>query len=96
MTQLKIIAQPALTEVPDAEGVDVTITAEGDGLRYSWYVKTAGEALYLKTSGTGPVYRVQPMNGVQELQVMCMVTDQYGNFVNSESLLIAQKASVTQ
>ncbi len=95
MTQLKIITQPTLTEVPDTEGADVTITAEGDGLRYSWYVKPAGEALYLKTSGTGPVYRVQPMSGVQELQVMCMVTDQYGNFLNSESLLITQSDSVT-
>ena len=83
MTELRITAQPALTE-----NMDVSITAEGDGLRYSWYVKPAGEALYLKTSCTGSVYRPQFRN-CEEIQVMCMVTDMYGNFANSESVLVS-------
>lgn len=86
-TPLKITAQPALTQGLLRQDGEVSITAEGDGLRYQWYVKTSADPLYLKTACTDPVYRVQAGSGA-DLLAICVVTDRYGNFLTSDSVLI--------
>ena len=87
-TPLKITQQPTLSRSMVTGGMEVTIAAEGDGLSYSWYAKNSGEALYPEAACTGPVYRVPENNPRQ--QVMCIVTDQYGNFLISDSILIQE------
>lgn len=86
MTELAITSQPQVT-YNETDGVtEVSIAAEGDGLTYGWYVKNAGETLYVKSSFTGPVYSTKACENDQ--QVLCVVTDQYGGFLISESALI--------
>lgn len=81
MTELQITSQPAVSRARSADKGSVTITAQGDGLRYSWYVKSATDAIYVKSSFTGPVYRA---TAGEDQQVVCVVTDQYGNFLISD------------
>ena len=88
MTELRILSQPALTQTQSEDMAAVSITAEGDGLSYSWYVKNAGEALYLKSSVTGPVYCAGKNSSGTDQQLVCVVKDQYGNFLVSESVLL--------
>ena len=85
MTQLEIITQP---QVPVARSIglpEVSIEAVGDGLTYAWYVKNAGEDVYIKSSITGPVFSA---SAGKEQQVLCVVKDQYGNFLVSQSVLL--------
>lgn len=88
MAELKITAQPALTESLISDTLDVTISAEGDDLTYSWYVKNAGDDLYFKSTCTEPVYRAQA-DSTTDQQVVCVVNDRYGNFLISDSVLIS-------
>lgn len=87
MAELKITAQPALTESLISDTLDVTISAEGDDVSYSWYVKNAGDDLYFKSTCTEPVYRAQA-DSTTDQQVVCVVNDRYGNFLISDSVLI--------
>ena len=87
IAELKITAQPALTESLISDTLDVTISAEGDDLTYSWYVKNAGDDLYFKSTCTEPVYRAQA-DSTTDQQVVCVVNDRYGNFLISDSVLI--------
>ena len=88
MAELKITAQPALTESLISDTLDVTISAEGDDLTYSWYVKIVGDDLYFKSTCTEPVYRAQA-DSTTDQQVVCVVNDRYGNFLISDSVLIS-------
>ena len=87
MTELKIVSQPAVSRARSVAGTgSVSISAEGDGLTYSWYVKGANDAMYVKSSFTGPVFCAKP--GTDQ-QVLCVVMDQYGNFVISDPVLLS-------
>lgn len=92
MTALQIISQPNI--VYSQEGTaTVTIEAEGDGLTYAWYTKTSPEEPYVKSSFTSAVYTALQNDMTKDLQVQCVVTDRYGNFVTSESVLLWPHAS---
>ena len=92
MTELEITGQPNI--VYSQEGTaTVTVEAEGDGLTYVWYTKAAPEEPYVKSSFTGPVYSALQNEMTKDLQVQCVITDRYGNFVTSESVLLWPHAS---
>lgn len=86
MAELKITQQPLVTY--SQELATVSITAVGDGLSYSWYTKAAGEDLYVKSSFSGPDYCAKTNGSGCNQQVVCVVKDQYGNFLISESILL--------
>ena len=88
MTELKITAQPENVSVTAGKTAEVSISAVGDGLTYSWYTKLPEESVYVKTSACGPVYTVLMGKGSQDRQVICVVKDQYGNYLTSESALV--------
>ena len=84
-TQLKITQQPAADTDPISGQTIVSVSAEGDGLTYTWYSKDADDAVYVKTSSTGASYCT---NAAAGRQVMCVVRDRYGNSAQSESILL--------
>lgn len=86
VTTLKITRQPALTQSMITGSMEVSVIAEGDGLNYSWYAKNSGEAMYPEAVCTAPAYPVP--EGNPEQQVMCVITDRYGNSLMSESILL--------
>ena len=63
----------------------ISVSAEGDGVTYTWYSKDADDAVYVKTSSTGASYCT---NAAMGRQVMCVVRDRYGNSAQSESILL--------
>ena len=86
MTQLKITQQPTLRQARSADNLTISVSAEGDGLSYCWYAKDAEHDIFVKTSVTGSVYTVNA--GTQDRQVMCIVSDQHGNWIQSDIVLI--------
>ena len=86
MTQLKITDQPVSTHDDLSCTAAVTIRAEGDGLKYHWYVKDLGSNSYEKASVTDAIYRVKCSSKTQYRQVLCIVEDRYGNLVMSEAV----------
>lgn len=86
MTPLQITGQPAFSR--SGTTVTTTITAEGDGLTYAWYTKETDQAVYVKTTVTGTAYTMKATDAAAKRQVMCVVTDQYGNTVKSESAML--------
>jgi len=85
MTDLKITQQPAAKINPVSDQVMVSVSAEGDGLTYTWYSKEVGDTVYIKTSSTSSVYCA---NTGLNRQVLCVVQDQYGNTAYSEPFLL--------
>ena len=93
MTDLKITSQPQSVSVPEGSTATVSVDAQGDGLSYCWYAKEAGESMYVKSAVSGPVYTMAMGEDSQGRQVVCIVTDQYGNFVVSQSAYLRKCAS---
>lgn len=87
-TELKITDQPETIYVQSGDSAEVSIAAEGDGLTYTWYTKNAGEDLFVKSSVTGPNYCMMMSEQTKDRQVLCIITDQYGNSVVSEQALL--------
>lgn len=88
VTELRITSQPQSVSVTAGKTAEVSISAVGDGLTYSWYTKLPEESVYVKSSVCGPVYTAIMGKETQDKQVMCIVKDQYGNYLTSHSVLV--------
>lgn len=86
MTELKITEQPHVSFSTTSAVALVSLDVEGDGLTYEWYMKGANDAMYVKSSVTGSAYPAKISHTNDDRQIMCVVTDQYGNSVKSESI----------
>ena len=93
MTQLKITAQPQTVSVPSGADAEISITAEGDGLCYTWYTKNSGDTMYIKSSITGSSYCMTMSDTVKDRQVLCVVKDLYGNYLISQSALLRMETA---
>ena len=76
--------------------VSVKVTAEGEGLVYTWYIKNDGGSKYSKSSVTSATYSTTMSAKVKGRRVYCIVTDRYGNSVRSKTFLLRQAASITK
>ena len=85
---LKITTQPQNVTVADGKKASTSIKATGDGLKYQWYIKNAGQTKFSKSSLTGTTYSVTMSSTVNGRQVYCVVTDQYGNTVQSNTITL--------
>ena len=92
-TNLQILTQSEAVRTSSGNQYEVAIQAEGDGLSYAWYVKNVGEDFYVKSSFTGPVYSVFLTEMFRDQQVWCVVKDQYGNYLVSDSVLLQQNSA---
>ena len=90
-TPVAINVQPVNTAVAVGEELVVKLEAQGEGLTYRWYYKDVKMAdfLYTKTF-TGDTYTIPSMTASRSgRQIYCVVTDQYGNSVTSDTVTIA-------
>ncbi|MBR0447575.1 MAG: hypothetical protein IIX28_03815, partial [Clostridia bacterium] len=69
----------------------VKITASGDGLKYTWYVKDAGKTKYTKSSITKSTYSAKMSSKVNGRRIYCVVTDKYGKKVQSKTFILKKK-----
>ena len=96
-TPLEIIKQPVSVTVAEGEKAVVTVEAEGDGLTYAWYYKSAtGSKFALTTSFTGPKYYITMTEARNGRQVYCVITDQYGNSVTTDTVMLSMEAPTTE
>ena len=94
---VKIVEQPkTATYGKDGATVKVTVKAEGDGLKYAWYIKNAGATKYSKSSVTSATYSVKLSASSSDRRLYCIVTDQYGNEAKSNTVLVRRQATITK
>jgi len=85
-----ITRQPEDVAVMEGETATVTFEAEGDGLTYAWYYKNAGGAkFYLTTTFTDNYYTAEMTEARNGRQVYCVVTDAYGNSVQTNIVTLS-------
>ena len=91
-----IIAQPQDVKVAEGETATVTVEAIGDGLTYQWYYKNAdGSKFKLTTTFTGNTYSTEMTADRDGRQVYCVITDKYGNSVQSDVVTLSMEHHVT-
>ena len=94
-TTLKITSQPVSVTVASGKTAAVTVKAQGDGLKYKWYYRNAGDSNFAYTSTfTGNTYSVTMTSGRAGRQVYCVVTDQYGVSVKSNTVTLGMPTAV--
>jgi len=87
-----IAAQPMNVTVAKGETAKVTVSAIGEGLTYKWYFKNAGASKFSYTSSfTGDSYSVKMDASRDGRQVYCVVTDKYGNSIQSNTVTLSMK-----
>ena len=94
-TPLKITTQPKSVTVAEGETAKVSLAAQGNGLKYTWYFKDAGASSFSKTSSfTGTTYSVEMTAARAGRQVYCVVSDLHGNTVKSNVATLNMAASL--
>ena len=86
-TVLKIVTQPidfAADQIGDA--VSFTVVAEGDGLSYQWWIKNPGATSFSKSVNKGATYSSEVTKTSNGRELYCIVTDKYGNSVQSKTV----------
>ena len=95
-TPLAITRQPESIKVYEGESAKVTFDATGDGLTYAWYFKDAAASkFYLTTSFTGNSYNTIMTPARNGRQIYCVVTDAYGDSVQTDTVTIGTIVPVT-
>ena len=98
-SKAKITKQPVSVTVASGKTATVSFTATGDGLTYKWYYKNKGASTFtLTTTFTGNTYTAEMNADRNGRQIYCVVTDQYGNTVQTETVTISMqnKAKITK
>ena len=93
---VSITAQPTTAYAKECATAKVTVKATGDGLKYQWYIKNAGATKYSKSSVTKATYSATMSDKVKGRRVYCIITDQYGNQVQSNTVLLREAVSITK
>ena len=95
-TPLTITKQPVGTTVANGATAKVSVTATGDGLKYQWYYRPATGGAFLKSSNTTATYSTTMNASRNGYQVYCVITDQYGKTVTTNTVTIKMQAQQTQ
>lgn len=92
---LKIISQPKDTKV--AAGVDAraTVTVSGSGLKYQWYIASATSNVFQKSAVTSSTYSVTMSKERSGRRAFCVITDNAGNKVTSDTVTFTMAAPIT-
>ena len=91
---VSIVTEPKTTYAQSGKTAKVTVEASGDELTYQWYIKNAGGSKYSKSSVTSATYTAKMSDKVKGRRVYCVITDQYGNSVQSKTVLLREAVSI--
>ncbi|MBQ9842386.1 MAG: hypothetical protein IJO42_04670 [Clostridia bacterium] len=94
--QVSISKQPSSAAAYAKKGAkaSVKITALGDGLKYTWYIKNDGKTSYSKSSVTSSTYSVTMSSKVKGRRLYCVVKDKYGKSVQSKTFILRESVSI--
>ena len=93
-TPVKISTQPKTGYAKNGETVEVTVKAKGEGLKYQWYIKNDGASKYSKSSITKATYSCKMNEDTKDRRVYCVITDKFGNSVQSKTVMLRMEASI--
>ena len=85
---LKIQKQPKSASGTAGDIVKIKITAQGDGLKYRWYIKDPGDSGFHKTTDKKNVYQWNATKKEGGRKVYCIVYDTYGNKIKSNIITL--------
>lgn len=90
-TPLKITTQPKSVTVAKNKTAKVTVKANGDGLKYTWYYKNSGAKSFSKSSVTSASYSTKMTSKSKGRQVYCVIKDKYGCKAKSNTVTLKMK-----
>jgi len=92
--ELSVIRWPSDVTAYPGEKAEVSLEAYGDGLTYEWYFRNPGSTGFSKTDAfTGPSYSVTMREDRDGRQLYCVITDRYGNQVQTNTVTLSLKRS---
>ena len=83
---LKITTQPSSVTLAKGKTATFKVVAKGTGLKYQWQFRTSAKAAWKTASGTGnktATFKVPVTAAKNGYQYRCVITDKYGNVINS-------------
>ena len=91
-----ISKQPKTAYAKYGEVAETTVKAKGDGLKYQWYIKNAGASKYSKSSVKSATYSCEMSDKSKDRRAYCVITDKYGNSVQTKTVVLRMAASITK
>jgi len=91
---LKITQQPVDFVGQLGEQAVFTVVAEGEGLSYQWYYKPPTESKFFKGSSKTDTYTVTIAERHDGYEYYCIVTDEYGTSVQSETVVLTVNRTI--
>jgi len=95
-SKVTITTQTKTTYAKEGAKLSLKVVAKGEGLKYTWYIKNAGKTSYSKSSVTSATYSTTMSDKVHGRRVYCVITDKYGNKVQSNTALLRRQATITK
>ena len=92
--KVAITEQPVDEMYAVGETATFTIGASGDGLNYQWYYKKPASSSFKAASSTSATYSFTVYNAHNGYQYYCVVTDSYGNSLESDTVTLTLGAKV--
>ena len=89
--ELAITKQPNDASAKLGERFNVEVIAQGDGLKYQWYFRNKGATHWTKSSVTDNTYDDVMNNTRDGREVYCVITDEYGNSVKTDTVTLIQE-----
>ena len=92
---VSVVTEPKTSYAQSGKTVKTKVVASGDGLTYQWYVRNAGEDEYTKSSVTSASYSTKMNSKSKDRRIYCVITDEYGNSVQTKTVLLRMAATIT-
>ena len=74
----------------------VTVNAQGEGLKYTWYFRNAGSKTWYRSGVTDNTYDDVMTKARANREVYCVITDALGNTVTTDVVKLVYVENVTQ
>jgi len=84
---LKITAQPSSVRLAKGKTATFKVVVKGTGLKYQWQFRKNAKGAWKKATGTGnktATFKVPVTAAKNGYQYRCVITDKYGNVINSK------------
>ena len=87
-TAAEITQQPENDRAAIGKKVSVSVGAKGDGLTYRWFWRSPGSEEFRESPITSSTYTLKMTAARSGRDLYCVITDRYGNSVQSETVKI--------
>ena len=93
--ELKILTQPVPDDAIVGEKATISVVAQGDALKYTWYFKDAGKTTFTKSTITSSIYSLTVKDSNANRVLYCVITDAHGNQLTTDTVKLIQGGTLT-